>query len=130
MEIVTQLSIFMENKTGTLARVCEALAAHAIQILGFSILETSEHGIVRAVVSDPIRAIHVLGEGGMLVIERDILSVPAPNRPGVLGEIARALAKSRVNVLYGYGSTPGKSRAGQFYLAVSNPQKALAVLGG
>ncbi|MEQ8765512.1 MAG: amino acid-binding protein [Planctomycetota bacterium] len=128
MEIVTQISIFMENQPGVLARICEALGAQKIQIQGFSIVESSEHGLIRAVVSDPVRAIHLLGEGGLLVTERDVLSLQVPNRAGAMAEIARLLGRHRINILYGYGSNVERTRIGQMFLSVSNPERALEVL--
>ena len=52
MHIATQLALFLENKPGTLARVCEALEQAKINIFAVSTSDTIDHSVVRMVVSD------------------------------------------------------------------------------
>src|SRR5215210_7028784 len=66
MEIARQLSIFLANKPGTLAKVCEELARQKINIYALSISDTSDHSVIRMVVSDTQKALHLLGERGVL----------------------------------------------------------------
>jgi hypothetical protein len=60
MEIVTQLSVFLANKPGTLAAVCDELAKHKVNIFALTISDTVDHAVVRLVVSDTQTAIHLL----------------------------------------------------------------------
>src|SRR5260370_41073847 len=75
MKTVKQLAPFVENRPGTLAAVCRALAERKINIYAISISDAVDHAVVRMVVSDPDRAIHLLGDHGMLVVERDVLMI-------------------------------------------------------
>ena len=53
MEIVKEIVVFLENRPGTLARVTEALSAQKVNILGFTILNSIDHGALRMVVDKP-----------------------------------------------------------------------------
>ncbi len=128
VKIVTQLAVFIENKPGTLASVCDVLAAEGINIYGLATSDTTDHNVVRLVVSDPDRALEIFEERGTLVVESDVLMVENRNQPGALSKIARALAKKRINIEYAYlASHPGDVR-GLLILRVSNAKAALTAL--
>ncbi|MBE2179829.1 MAG: ACT domain-containing protein [Chthoniobacterales bacterium] len=128
VKIVTQLAVFIENKPGTLASVCDALATEGINIYGLATSDTTDHNVVRLVVSDPDRALEIFEERGTLVVESDVLMVENRNQPGALSKIARALAKKRINIEYAYlASHPGDVR-GLLILRVSNAKAALTAL--
>ena len=61
MKVEKQLSLFLENKPGTLAAVCQALADEAVNIYAISVVDAVDHAVVRMVVSDPTKAITLLG---------------------------------------------------------------------
>lgn len=128
MEIKKQISIFLKNKPGTLAKVTESFAEKGVNILGFTIVDSIDHAVARMVVSDPAKAVHLLGDAGMLVVESEVVAIKLDNRPGRLMEISRALAKARINIDYAYGSTPGPRGKGVIFLKLSNHKKAAAVL--
>lgn len=65
--IVKQLSVFLENKTGRLARVAEILATKGINMTAFSVADTSDFGILRLIVSDPESAGAALRENNFSV---------------------------------------------------------------
>lgn len=128
MHITKQLAIFLNNRPGTLARVAEALAEAKINIYALSTSDTVDHTVVRLVVSDYRKAIHLFEEHGTLVVEDDVLMVDGSNRPGELARIAKALAAAKVNIEYCYSATSPDSKKGMLVLRVSNPAKALKVL--
>lgn len=128
VKIVTQLAVFIENKPGTLASVCETLAKAGINIWGVATSDTTDHNVVRLVVDDPERALELFEERGTLVVENDVLMVENRNQPGALAKIARALAKKKINIEYTYlASHPGEVR-GLLFFRVSNAKSALAAL--
>lgn len=128
MEITTQLAIFLENRPGALARVCEALGEAGINIQAISTSDTVDHTVVRLVPSEPRKAIFLLEERGMLVVENEVLLVDGVNQPGALAAITRCLARARINIEYLYCATGPKSKTGLLVLRVSNPQKAMTAL--
>jgi hypothetical protein len=130
MKVVKQLALFLENKPGTLAAVCQALADQNINIYAISVSEAVDHAVVRMVVSDPHKALHLLGEHGVLVVERDVLMVEGRSRPGELARIAKTLAKHKINIEYAYSATPPDATKGAMILRVDNTAKAKRILRG
>src|SRR5512137_1701759 len=112
MHIDKQLAIFLDNRPGTLARVADALAEAKINIYAISTSDTVDHSVVRMVVSNYQKALHVFEEHGALAVEDDVLVVEGSNKPGELARIAHALAEAKVNIEYCYSATPPDAKAG------------------
>lgn len=128
VKIVTQLAVFIENNPGTLAAVCDALAKEGINIWGLATSDTTDHTVIRLVLSDPKRALRIFEERGTLVVESDVLMVENRNQPGALAKIAKALSKKKINIEYAYlASHPGDIR-GLLILRVGNAKSALETL--
>ena len=121
-----QLSVFLENKPGVLAEVCKTLGAHHINIRGMSISDTVDHAVVRLIVDDPQKAVHILGEHGALVVETDVLAVKLDDKPGQLAKMASKFAGGNVNIEYAYGTSDGDQAT--LYMRVSNLDEALQLL--
>jgi len=128
MQITKQLAIFLDNRPGMLARVADALGEAKINIYAIAISDTVDHSVIRLVVSDYRRALHVFEEHGTLVVEDDVLVVDGSNKPGELAKIAHKLAAAKVNIEYCYSATSPDSKKGLMIMRVSNAAKALKVL--
>jgi hypothetical protein len=102
IESATQLAVFLANRPGALARVCAALAQAGINIHALATSDTIDHSVVRMVVSDPTKALMLLGETGTLALESEVLMIEGANEPGMLGQIAERLAAANVNIEYAY----------------------------
>ena len=130
LETATQLAVFLENRPGTLARVCEALGKAGINIHALTVSDTVDHSVVRMIVSDPTKALMLLGERGVLAFENDVLCIDAVNERGVLGKIAEALSRAQVNIEYAYFASNGTSPKGMIILRPSDVEKARQALTG
>jgi hypothetical protein len=128
MQITKQLAIFLDNRPGTLARLADALAEAKINIYAITTSDTVDHSVIRLVVSDYRKALHVFEEHGTLVVEDDVLMVEGTNKPGELARMAHTLAEAKVNIEYCYSATPATAKSGLMILRVSNPAKALKAL--
>lgn len=128
MQITKQLALFLENRPGMLARVCDALSAAKINIYAISTSDTVDHIVVRMVVSDPSKALFVFEEHGSLVVEDDVLMITGDNKPGSLAKLAHKLANAKINIEYAYCATPPDAKRGLLVLRVSDVKKALKVL--
>jgi hypothetical protein len=128
MQIAQQLSIFLANKPGTLAEVCEVLSEDGINIFGMTISDTTDHAVVRMVVSNPDKALFLLEERGVLVVENSVLLTENVNKPGAFGKIAGKLAKGKINIEYAYLATSPGSKRGLAVLRVSDTKKAMKLL--
>ena len=117
-----QLSIFLENKPGTLHRVTQAFERENINIEGIMVSEGTDHAVVRMITNDPQKAVHILGEAGMLVIENDVVVVQIPNKPGMLSRIVEKLAESSINIDYAYG-TGGDAEIAYIVLKVNDIER-------
>src|SRR5437868_6703915 len=97
LETATQLAVFLENRPGALARVCEALAKAGINIQALTVSDTVDHSVVRMIVNDPTKALMLLGERGVLAFENDVLCIDAANEMGVHGKIADAMSRAKLH---------------------------------
>jgi hypothetical protein len=99
---VVQISVFLENKSGRLAEVAQALADRQINIRALSIADTIDYGVLRLIVNDPHGARQALDGAGFTATETDVIAVEMPDRPGALAHIIRLLSDKQINVEYGY----------------------------
>jgi hypothetical protein len=128
MESATQLAIFLSNKPGALARVCDALSKAEINIHALATSDTVDHSVVRMVVSDPTQALMLLGEAGVLALENDVLMIQSDNHPGTLAKIAHRLSEAGVNIEYTYMAATINADKGLMILRPNDVDKALRVL--
>src|ERR1035437_10633123 len=87
MQITKQLAIFLDNRPGTLARVADAFAEAGVNIYAITTSDTVDHSVIRMVVSDYRRAMHLFEEHSTLVVEDDVLMIEGSNKPGELARI-------------------------------------------
>ena len=128
MHITKQLALFLDNRPGTLARLADALADAEVNIYAIATSDTIDHSVVRLVVSDYRKAMHVFEERGALVVEDDVLVIEGDNKPGSLARMAHKLAAAKVNIEYCYSATGPKEKVGLMVMRVSDAKKALMIL--
>jgi len=128
INIARQLAVFLDNRPGTLARLCDALREAKINIYAISTSDTVDHIVVRMVLSDPAMALAMFEERGTLVTTTDVLMLDGNNRTGSLAQIAHILAEAHVNIEYIYCATSPNAQKGLLILRVSDPKKALKLL--
>jgi len=129
MEVVPQLSAFLENRAGVLAALTADLARHGIGIRALTMANLVDHAVVRLVVTDTRRALHLLGERGVLAVTSDLIAVPVADETGAIADLARRLGRAGVNIEYAY-SGPGPDGGAVVYLHVRDVRKARAALRG
>ena len=128
MKLTYQLSVFLENKPGTLAKVCDELARQKINIYALTISDSVDHAVVRMVVSDTAKTLALFEERGVLVVECKVLMIENSNHPGALAKIASRLAKAKINIEYAYLATSPTAKTGLLIVRASEPKRALKVL--
>jgi hypothetical protein len=128
MQITKQLAIFLDNRPGMLARLADELAKAKINIYAITTSDTVDHTVIRMVVSDYRKAMHVFEVHGTLVVEDDVLMIDGSNKPGEIARLAHKLADAKINIEYCYSATPADARKGLLIMRVSNAGKALKVL--
>lgn len=105
---VKQISIFLENKSGRLAKVTKVLAESGINIRALSIADTTDFGILRLIVNDPEKAWDVLKSKGFTVSSTEVIAIRIPDHPGGLASILQKLDDLGINIEYMYAFV-GKS---------------------
>ena len=100
---VTQLTVFLEDRSGRLAEVAGLLGAAGINIRGFSTTESAEYAIVRLIVTDPDKARALLHDAGFTTHFSQVICVRVPDEPGGLARVLEQVAAEGVSIDYLYG---------------------------
>jgi len=124
MAVKKQLSVFLENRPGMLARACSTLSDNGVNILALSIHDTVDHAVARFFVDNPTKALLLIEQEGFYVLEQDIVVLDVENNPGVLTEIAQRLAQADINIDYAYCTATDSQAHGCLVLKVDNPERA------
>ena len=99
---INQLSIFIENRSGTLIKVLEVLKQSGIQIIASTIADTAEYGIYRLICSEPKRAFDELKKAGVAVAQSDIFALELDNVPGRAADAVETFSKAGISITYMY----------------------------
>ena len=126
--IVDQISVFIENKIGTLAEVTEVLGNAGIDLRALSLADTTEFGVLRLIVYDPDRALSLLREAGFAVSVTKTLAVPIHDVPGGLAKILKILTNEKVSVEYAYAFISRKQGSAYVVLRVDDFIQARNIL--
>jgi hypothetical protein len=110
MPITTELTIRMENRPGSLGKVCRELSDRGINILAFQSIPSDKTTLVCMVVDKPAAAEAILDREGLTYTEAEVAQVKVPNAPGELARAASKLGSADININYAYcGVEPGSN---------------------
>jgi hypothetical protein len=124
--MIKQLSVFIQNETGSLVNVTDILYRAQINISALSIAETEEYGILRMIVNDSEKAAEILRNNNYKVKITDVICLITPDQPGALNAKLKLLASEGINVSYMYGySSEGKAR---LIMKTNDPKHAEQIL--
>ena len=99
---VHQLSVFIENKSGTLVKVLKLLKQENIQLIASTIADTADYGICRIICSEPERAYGVLKDAGVAVSLCEVFAVELDDRPGKAADAIEIFAGEGISIAYLY----------------------------
>jgi hypothetical protein len=99
---IPQLSIFMENRSGRLAKITTTIGQAGINIRAMSLADTSDFGILRLIVTDVEKARDALKDQGFTVKVSDVIAAAIPDIPGALGNLLTIIEHAGLNVEYMY----------------------------
>jgi hypothetical protein len=104
-----EFTIRMQDRPGTLGKICRALADRGVNILAFqSFSACAGESQVRLVADNPAITKSVLESQGLAITETDVVQVKLPHRPGEIARVASRLGEANVNINYAYcGLEPG-----------------------
>ncbi len=106
-----QVSVFLENKYGRLNEVANILGEAGINISAFTVADTSDFGVLRLIVSDPVKACNVLKEKQFSVRTTEVVLFNSSNRPGALSRMLNVLDKEGIFIEYLYAFSMNEDAA-------------------
>jgi len=130
METAKQVSVFLENKPGRLAKVLSALAKEKVNVTALTVMDSHEHSVLRFVTADAAKTVQVLNGLGTPPAEADVILVELKNQPGALAHVCELLAGEHINIDYCYASSGGRNGRVFGIFKVSNVERAKVLLGG
>jgi len=123
---VKQISVFLENKPGTLQNMTDVLAAHNVDMRALSLAESSDFGIARLIVDDVYGAATVLKDAGFVHNVTSVLCVAIPDEPGGLNRVLQTLTGANINIEYMYAFLGGKNADHAYMIFRVRDRKAAA----
>lgn len=128
MKTVKQISVFVENKSGTLVRVLELFKEARIQLIASTISDTVEYGIYRIICAEPDRALEVLKAAGISSNASEVFAITLDNVPGRAADAVRQISSAGIAISYLYSfMLAGK---GILVFRTDNPEKTAQVIDG
>ena len=128
MAAVRQVSVFVENRRGSLAAVCRLLGAGGYNIHALSIAERDNFGICRLIVANPEDAMKLMKARGYTVRLMDVLIARVPDRPNGLAEVLEILEKEDIFVEYLYSFVRPQGGDAIIVFKLSDPERAQEAL--
>ena len=129
MEIVNEVTAFLENKPGRLAKICSALAQEKVDIQAITVMEAEGPSVLRFVTSDLETTKKVLTSLGTEYRVAEVLAAQLDNRTGALAKVLEKLAEEHINVEYAYASTASSQGKALGIFHTNNTKRALMILG-
>ena len=106
-----QLSVFIENRKGRLSEVLNVLKANEVNIVSMSLADTTEYGLLRLLVNDPVLGKEKLSENGFSTMLTNVLVLKISHEAGSLQNVLSMLTDEGVNIEYMYGLSFNKDDA-------------------
>ena len=124
--VIIQLSIFVNNEPGRLASIAKTLKECEVNMRAFNLAESSEFGILRAIVDDPEESFERIKDRGLIVKKTQVIGIVIDDTPGSLFEAADVCGREKINIEYGYAYA-GKNISA-FFIRVDDTVRAVEAL--
>ena len=126
--MVSQLSVFLQNRSGKLAAITRALSDSGVDIRALSIADTTDFGILRMLVSDVAQARATLSRQNCIVSVNQVVVVAVPDEPGGLARVLTLMAKGNIDIEYMYSLIDRGKNDAYMVFRVSDEQGLLKLL--
>ena len=125
---IRQLSVFIENKPGTMVKITDALGQKGIDIRAASLADTQDFGILRLIVDDADKARNALTEIGCVTSVTDVIAAEVSDQPGAMTALLNQTANTGLNIEYMYAFISPKNHKAYIVLRIKDVDKAVKVL--
>ena len=119
-----QLTIFVENKQGTLVDITDVLAKNNVNMRALSIADTQDFGILRLIVDNNDVATKALQDAGYLLKMTDVVGVKIGDQPGKLSKALEVLDEANINMEYLYAFMARTEKHAYVVLRVADNEAA------
>ena len=100
--MISQLTVFLENREGRLASAIRTIAEAGINMQAMFLADTKDFGILRIFCDTPEKACRILREADYQAKLIDVVAVKVPNVPGSLSKLFDYLDDKDINVEYAH----------------------------
>ena len=125
---VKQLSVFMENRPGRLAEITDVLSKNGIDIRALNIADTTDFGILRLIVSGPVKAESILRENSMTASITEVIAVSIEDSVGAFNYMISCLKDENISIEYIYSFIGEKSAKAMIVLKTSDIEASVKIL--
>jgi hypothetical protein len=122
-----ELKIRVDDRQGMLGEIALALGDKHVNLRALNAWVEDGQGVVRMVVDKLGPAKRALKAHGWNAEEEEVLEVELTDKPGALGQVAKALADAGIDIRYVFGGAAGARKAAVF-MGVSDLKSALKAL--
>lgn len=128
--IIQQISVFVENKPGTMGEVLTVLKEKNINLRALSLADTADFGIIRLIVKEPEKVGASLREADFTVKTTPVLAIKVPDDPGGLFEQVQKLSSAGINIEYMYAFAANGGSEARVVLKVDDLERAELLVCG
>lgn len=125
---VKQLSVFLENKKGSLSAIADILAEGKINLKAMTVADTKDYGIARLIVDDVEKALVLLTQAGQTAKIREVCGFKVPDAVGGLAKALDVLEDNDLNIEYMYAIVTSDSDNAHIVARVDDNIKAEQIL--
>ncbi len=126
--MITQLSIFLENRLGRLLEIVSLLGENNINIRALSLADKASYGILRIIVDKRKQAVGILKSNNFSVNETNVIAAEVDDKPGGLASILKIFVENGINVEYMYAFVEKTGEKALVVFRVENPGKGEEIL--
>lgn len=126
--LIKQISVFLENTPGRLAKLTKILAENEIDIIAICIADTTDFGILRCIVDDPEKAVEVLVQHNFTASTTKVMAVELEDIPGGLAKVLEYLSEGDISIEYVYSFVRARKDKALILFRVNDPEKAMEIL--
>ncbi|MBR3837320.1 MAG: ACT domain-containing protein [Clostridia bacterium] len=128
MATIQQISVFMENRKGSLSEITQLLAKSGVNLRALSIAETADYGVLRLIANDAEKASAALKEHGFVLSLNPVTVIAVPDEPAGLSEVLGILADGGVDIQYMYSLFTHQNGKAYMVFRISDEEEFIKVV--
>jgi hypothetical protein len=128
MPVTKEFTVLMEDRPGTLGKVCRALADRNVNILALQSFPIGGKSVTRFIADNPTTAKKVLDDERLTCTETEVVQVKLTHRPGEVARVASRLGEANININYVYCGLEPTTNSPLIFFGVAEVSKAAPIL--